>query len=72
MPCDMLNASLSILLYLLSVLDRLLLVNVMGLSMLLSGAMSLEKVVSFLVYRRLVPIPAPDASVSGYSGLVSS
>ena len=39
------SASLSMLLYLPSVLDRLLLANVMGLSMLLSGAMPLEQLV---------------------------
>ena len=66
------NASLSVLLYLFSVLDRLLLVNVMDHSMLLSGAVSLGQLVQFLVCSRLAPSPIPDASVSNYSGLVSS
>ena len=40
-PCSIPSASLSMLLYLLSAFDRLLLANVMGPSMLLSGALSL-------------------------------
>ena len=42
-PCSIPSASLSMLLYLLSTLDRLLLANVMDLSVLLSGALSLEE-----------------------------
>ena len=51
-------------------LDRLLLTNVMGLSMLLSGAVSLGQLLPFCVCTRLAPSPTPDASVSRYSGLV--
>ena len=48
------------LLYLLSTLDKLLLANVMGLSMLLSGALSLGQFVPLLVCSRAVPSPIPD------------
>ena len=68
-PFNMPNASLSILLYLFSALDRLLLANTMVCNMLLSDTMSHGQLVPFLVYSR--PAPSPDASVSKYSGLVS-
>ena len=51
-------------------MDRLLLANVIGLSMLLYCAMSLGQLVPFLVCSRLAP--TPYASVSKYSGLASS
>ena len=53
-----------------SALDRLLLTNAMGLSMLLSGALSLGQLEVFLGSCRLSPSPTPDASVSRYSQLV--
>ena len=70
--CNISNAPLSILLYLHAVLDRLLLANVMGLSTLLSAAMSLGEHVPFLVCSGLAHIPTQDMSVSMNSGLVSS
>ena len=51
------------LLYLLSTLDRLLLANAMGLSMLLSGALSLGQLVPLLVCSRAVPSPTPGLSL---------
>ena len=65
------KASLSMLLYLYSTLVRLLLANVMGLSMLLSGASSLWQLVLLLVCSK-ASSPTPYALVSMYSGLVSS
>ena len=66
------NASLSILLYLCSVLDTLTLANAMGCSMLLSGAASLGQFVPFLFCSKLAPSPTQYASVSKYSGLALS
>ena len=60
------SASLSILLYLFSALVRLLLLNAISLSMLLSGASSLGQLVLLLVCNKAAPSPAPDASVSIY------
>ena len=57
------------LLYLFSALDRLLLTKEVGLSMLLSGALSLGQIVPYLVCSREA---TQDASVSKYSGRVSS
>ena len=71
-PCNVPNTSLSILLYLFSPLDRLLLANDMGHSILLSGALSLGQLVPFLVCSKLAVISTPDTSVSKYNGLVSS
>ena len=44
----------------------------MGLSMLLSGAVSLGQLVLLLVCSGAAPSPTQDASVSSYSGFVSS
>ena len=66
------TASLLILGYLFLALDRLLHANAMGHSMLLSFAMSLGQLLPFLVCSKLAPKPTSDASVSMYSGLVSS
>ena len=54
------STSLSVLLYLLSTLDRLLLANAMGLSMLLSGVLSFGKFVPFLVCSRTARSPVQD------------
>ena len=58
--------------YLFSALDRLLLVNAMALSMLLSSAISLGQLVPFHICSRLATSPTPDASVSKCSDLVLS
>ena len=50
----------------------LLLTNTMGLSMLLSGVLSLGTLVPLLVCSKLAPSSTPDALVSRYNGLVSS
>ena len=71
-PCNIPNVSLSMLLYLCSALLRLLLAKVMDLRMVLYRAISFGHVVPSLVCNRVVQIPIPDASVSKYSGLVSS
>ena len=60
------NASLSVLLYLFSALDRLLLAKVMSLSI-LSGVMSLGQLLLFLFCIRLAPTPTPDVSISKYN-----
>ena len=60
------------LLYLHSALVRLLLANAVSLRMVLFGAVSLGHVIPSLVCNRAVPSPIPDASVSRYSGFVSS
>ena len=66
------SASLSMLLFLFSVLHRLLLTNVMGLNILLSAAVSLGQLVLLLICTREAPSPTPDASVSRYSSSISS
>ena len=71
-PSNKLNACLSMLLYLYSALVRLLLANVIGLRMVLSGAISCGHVVPSLVCNMVAPNPILDASVSRYRGLVSS
>ena len=50
--------------YLLSTLDRLLLENVTGLKILLSGVLSLGQVIPLLDCSRAAPCLTPDASVS--------
>ena len=60
------------LMYLFSTLDRLLLTNAIGLSMLLSGTTSLGHLVPLFVYSRTAPSPTPEASISMYNGFVSS
>ena len=60
------------LLYLFSALDKLLLVNAMGLSMLLSGTLSQGLLVLLLVCSRPDPSPTQDALVSRYNGFASS
>ena len=57
------NVSLSMLLYLHSALDRLLLANEIGLRMVLCGAASYGHVLPSLVCNRAVPSPIPDVSV---------
>ena len=64
-------ASLSMILYLFSVVDKLLLAKAIGLRILLSGASSLGQFVLSLAHRRLASSPTPDASVSRYSSFVS-
>ena len=59
------------LLYLHSALVRLLLVNVIGLSLVLSGVISLWHVAQSLVCTRAVPSTILDALVSGHRGFVS-
>ena len=49
-------------------LVRLLLENVVGLGMVLSGTVSLGDVIPSLVCSRAAPNPIPDASVSRYRG----
>ena len=66
------SASLFILLYVFSAPVRLLLVNAMGLSMLLSGASSVGQLVLFLVCSNAAPSHTPDAFISMYIGLVLS
>ena len=63
---------LSVLLYLCFALVRHLLANVIGLRMVLSGAVSFGHVVPSLVCNRVAPSPIPDASVSRHRGLVLS
>ena len=46
--------------------------NTMGVSMLLSGVSLLGQLVPCLVCCRAAPSPTPDASISMYSGFVSS
>ena len=70
--CSITSASISVMLYLLSALDRLLLANAMGLSMLLLSALSLWQLVPLLVCSRAAPSVTPDVSVSRYSGWASS
>ena len=59
------------LLYLHSTLVRLLHANVVGLRIVLTGAISFGHVVPSLVCNRAAPSPIPDASVSRYRGFVS-
>ena len=59
-------------LYLHSALVRLLLASVIGLRMVLSGAVSFGNVIPSLVCNRMMPSPIYDASVSRYRGLVLS
>ena len=63
---------LSMLLYLYSVLLRLLFANAVGLRMVLSGAISFGHVVPSLVCNRVAPSPIPYASVLRQRGLVTS
>ena len=65
------NACLSILPYVFLVLDRHLLANAIGHSMLLSGAMSLGQLLPFLVCSKLAPSPTPEALVSKYISIVA-
>ena len=51
---------------------QVLLANVIGLRMVLSGAVSLGHVIPSLVCNRAVPIPILDASVSRYRGFILS
>ena len=53
------NASLSMLLYLFSAADMLLLAKVIGLRMLLSGASSLGQLIPPLISSRPTPSPTP-------------
>ena len=55
-----------------SAIDRFLLTNEMGLRMLLSGALSLGQFVPLLSCSRPTPSSTQDASLSMYTGLVSS
>ena len=71
-PYNKPSASLSVLLYLFSVLDRIFLTNAMGLSMLFSGIVSLGQLGPLLACSMLAPSHTPEASVSIYNGLVSS
>ena len=50
-------------------LVRLLLANMIGLRMMLSGAISFGNVIPSLVYNREAPSPIPHASGSRYGGL---
>ena len=63
------RASLSKLLYLFSALVRLLVLNVMGLSMLLSGTSSMWQLVLLLVCSRVAPSPTLNTSISMCSSL---
>ena len=65
------NASISILLYLLSASDGFLLVKVIGLRMLLLGVSSCWHLVLSLVCSSPAPSPTPDTFASKYIGLVS-
>ena len=62
---------LSVLLYLLPAADRIILMNVVILSVLLSGASSLGRLVPTLVCIGVAPSPL-DASVSKYSHFITS
>ena len=64
--CSIPNVSLLIVLCLFSMLVRLLLANIIGLSMVLPGEISLGHVASFLACNRVALSPTPDASVSKY------
>ena len=70
-PYNVPSAFISMLLYLYSAHDRLLLANAMGLNRLLLGAISLGQLVPFLVCSKPASSHTSDASVSKYSGLVS-
>ena len=64
------NASLYTLLNLLSTMDLLLLINIIGLKILLSGASSLGQFVPTHVCSRMAS-PTPDGYIPNYSGFVS-
>ena len=66
------SASISMLLYSVSVLDRLLPANAMGLSTELSGAVSIGQLIPSLTCNSDTPRPPPDASISWYSDSFSS
>ena len=61
--CSIPSASLSILLYLFSAPDGLLLTKAVGVSMLLSGDISLGHFMPFLLCSRASPSPTPDVAI---------
>ena len=65
---SMLSASLSMLLYLVSVLDTLLLVNVMGCNIILSSGSFHGQFIPTLTSRHPAPKPTSEASLSKCNG----
>ena len=70
-PFRILSASLYILLYHLSVLDRVLLEKVMSWSIALSSISTCTQFRLSLTYSTVVPRTTPDASVSRYNGFLT-